>query len=1273
MKLSLFPSVVFGLVIGSLPLAAVDLTSLDADLNKAWPDNRTINIVFHGHSVPAGYHRAGEVKPFESYPFLFGEQLKDYYPNAVVNIVTTAIGGENSISGAARFTTDVLAQQPDLIFIDYAINDRSQPVANVEAAWQAMIDDAAAAGVPVMLLTPTGVAGEDLSDPANLLTERANLIRSLASTNDVLLADVTSDWLVETTSGTPEGDLLSQGNHPNLAGHQLAAETLWAAFTGATSGGTRVVEGASFPDDGSTATFTSADSLVTFTTSSFFGVNANYVGDGGNSNANAWDENDTLTIEFDASAGLSGLYVRWTRADIIITGFTEDPQASIAGGGTVTWNGTTNTLTLDVPWDNGAGRNITFGNPNASKGQTLDFTFTDAQANWQAAFTSFEYQAGSVTLPTPLVRYTFDDGTVSGTSLSDLSGNGNHAIIVPSATAPVTGESGLFDEAFRFLSGDNSSGLVQVPASVIPSGNSARTISLWFNQSVEANQDKLFGYGTNTAGRAIDLGLEAGGIRLRHWGGNITYGSGLDFIGSDGGWHHVALRVNDGATTFADVDVFLDGVLLAAQAGGATAVTLDTADDVFAIGDSATPSSAAGFDGRIDEFRAWDSALSAAQIRELAEAPAVPTIVSFTASPQNRVPSGSPVTLEWSTENATTLTLDPGGIDVTGTTSRVVNPTTKTTYTLTASDGNHPDAVDSVTLNVGAEPYPNVIVFFLDDFGWADWEQNGAATGSVFHETPNMNRMAAEGMYFPNGYASTPVCSPTRGSLLTGQSPALNKLTDWISGAGDAGKSIREAEWIKKLDTSTPNFGSVLRDCGYHSLHIGKWHLGSGTQPEANPLNHGFEFNVGGNQFGTPPAPERYFASASGFSGLPNMGPDIAPAGSYLTDVLTEQAVEQIQLAASENTAFVMYLSHFAVHTPIQAPAATVAKYQAKLDNNPGTDWQGQTNPTYAAMVEHVDLSLGAILDTLEDPDGNPATDDSIADNTLVVFTADNGGLQSVTSNRPLRDGKGGSYEGGIREPWVFWWPGRIAPGINEEPIVSHDLFPTILSQAGIAPPEGHEINGQDLSPLLAGQSFEREIPIVFHYPHWSPQGGFPYSAVRQGDWKLLYDYPNASWELYNLSNDVGETTNLIGSEADRHAILSWALANGLEELDANYPRNVGTLAEEPPTPLVSPENDQDGDGRDDLQETIEGTDLNDAQSFFSPSLNLGPSSFGLGFQGLADRLYILWASTTLGEDSWVEIASEGPLTSDQPVFLEDPDAPTVFPARFYRVETGLP
>lgn len=1255
---------------------ALTWAELDDELRKEWPNNRTINLVFHGNQIPAGYQNPPAVDTFQSYPHRFRVELKERYPNAVLNSIVTASHGETSDLGAARFTADVLSQDPDLIVLDYALTDVGISLAAMETAWQAMIDEAQAAAVPIIALTPLGTPTDDLTEGSTALRQRIDLVRSIAASEGIPVADGSRRWLEAAAAGT-SSSLLTAAGLPDPDGHELLTESLATTFTSQT-GATFTLPATAFPTNVGASGFTSSDGLLTFTTTNSFstGPNGNWIGDSSGTNLNAFDDGETLTIAIDPTTRLSGFGVRWTNCTFRISGFLSNPQAQVAsiGGsiGSASWDGATSTLSITAPWDGGTIRNVTFDNPDAALGANLIVSIPEPPnpANAQVTFTHFDYIASGGGLPGPLVHYGFESSGVSGTNLTDYSGNGHDGTLVASATAPVAGEPGLPGESFRFTADDDPDGIVRIASGIVPSGNAARTIGLRFQQASEAGQDKLFGYGTNSAGRSIDLGIEGGGLRLRHWGGSITYGAGLDFVGADAGWHHVTLRVNAGATTFADVDVFLDGVQLAPQAGGATAVTLDTAPSPLAIGSSATPASALGFDGWIDDFRIYDSALTNAEIVNLAEPPPLPTIVEFAAAPQNRVPAGSTVTLSWTVEDATALTLDPGGIDVTGLATYDVTPTVKTTYTLTAADDSGRSDSETVTLSVGDEPFPNVIVFFLDDFGWADWEQNGAPTGSVFHETPNMNRLADEGRYFPNGYASTPVCSPTRGALMSGQAPAFNKLTDWISGAGDAGKPVREAEWIKELATDTPNFARIFRDCGYRTVHVGKWHLGAGGTSEANPLNFGFDRNLGGNQFGTPPAPERYFASASGFSGLPNLGPDVAPAGSYLTDVLTEQAVAQIRDAAAGNTAFAMYLSHYAVHTPIQAPSATVAKYQAKLDNNPGMDWQGQTNPTYAAMVEHTDLSLGAILDALEDPNDDGNTSDSIADNTLIIFTADNGGLLSSTSNRPLRDGKGGNYEGGIREPWVFWWPGTITPAVIEEPVVTHDMLPTLIELAGLPAPAGHEMTGQNLSPLLFDESFERTRPLTFHYPHWSPQGGSPYSAVRRGDWKLVYLYATSSWELYNLESDPGESNNLITSESDLQAILSWFLVDELEQLEANYPRDVTTLAELPPTPLVSDEIDTDQDGRSDLEELIEGTDPNDAQSFFKPTSGLDSGNFTLPFDGLEGRRYRVWASTDLSAESWESIWSTGPLVSDSPLVFQEP---ADLDRRFYRLETLYP
>ncbi len=208
-------------------VSAQDLTALSDLMKTAWPKNRTIHVVFHGHSVPAGFHKTPEVKPFESYPHLVNRKLKEQYPKAVINVITTAIGGENSLAGAARFERDVMSFKPDLIFIDYALNDRSQPADQVQAAWLEMIAIAKKANVPVVLLTPTGDASAKLSESADPLNVRAEMIRNMAKEQGVILADVFAAWKSELERGTPQADLLSQGNHPNLKGHTLAAETIF--------------------------------------------------------------------------------------------------------------------------------------------------------------------------------------------------------------------------------------------------------------------------------------------------------------------------------------------------------------------------------------------------------------------------------------------------------------------------------------------------------------------------------------------------------------------------------------------------------------------------------------------------------------------------------------------------------------------------------------------------------------------------------------------------------------------------------------------------------------------------------------------------------------------------------------------------------------------------------------------------------------------------------------------------------------------------------------
>jgi lysophospholipase L1-like esterase len=220
----------FAIVALASSASAQALAPSRAELAKKWPANRTINIVFHGHSVPAGYHKTPDVRPFESYPHLVHVGLKDKFPHAVLNVIVTAIGGEASPTGAERFTRDILPHRPDLILIDYALNDRRMTDDKVEAAWLSMIRAAKEAGVPIVLITPTGDAKSDMASAADPLTQRAALIRKLAAAENVILADVSAAWLAELTKGTPQAELLSQVNHPNLRGHQLAADVIIKAL-----------------------------------------------------------------------------------------------------------------------------------------------------------------------------------------------------------------------------------------------------------------------------------------------------------------------------------------------------------------------------------------------------------------------------------------------------------------------------------------------------------------------------------------------------------------------------------------------------------------------------------------------------------------------------------------------------------------------------------------------------------------------------------------------------------------------------------------------------------------------------------------------------------------------------------------------------------------------------------------------------------------------------------------------------------------------------------
>lgn len=445
-----------------------------------------------------------------------------------------------------------------------------------------------------------------------------------------------------------------------------------------------------------------------------------------------------------------------------------------------------------------------------------------------------------------------------------------------------------------------------------------------------------------------------------------------------------------------------------------------------------------------------------------------------------------------------------------------------------------------------AEEKPNIVFILADDLGWADL----GCYGSTFYETPNIDRLAKQGMRFTDAYAAAPVCSPTRASILTGKYPARLRITDWLPGQKDKPEQrLRRLEMQRFLPPGEFTIAEALKSGGYKTAFFGKWHLGE--EPEHRPEHHGFNLNLGGCGKGTPPS---YFSPYQ----LPNL-PD-GPEGEYLTDRLTSEAIRFIE--HNRGGPFLVYLSHYAVHNPLEAKPALLEKYKAKaakppagkspefLDDSGRPVRQVQNNAAYAAMVESLDENVGRILDKLAEL--------GIEKNTIIIFTSDNGGLStaegSPTSNLPLRAGKGWPYEGGVREPLLIKWPGTTRPeSICSKAVSSPDFFPTLLAMADLPPLPWQHLDGTSFAPELAGRD-SAERPIFWHYPHYSNQGGSPFGAVRLGDFKLIELYEDKRVELYDLRSDLGEKHNLADKMPAKTATLRDLLHNWRKELKAQMP-----------------------------------------------------------------------------------------------------------------------
>lgn len=460
----------------------------------------------------------------------------------------------------------------------------------------------------------------------------------------------------------------------------------------------------------------------------------------------------------------------------------------------------------------------------------------------------------------------------------------------------------------------------------------------------------------------------------------------------------------------------------------------------------------------------------------------------------------------------------------------------------------------------------NVIVILADDLGCADL----SAYGSTFYETPNLDNLAANGIRFSQAYATCPVCSPTRASMMTGKYPVKTGVTDWIRGRQEGGKAQPYEKLIAQptayqLALEEKTIAEFAKEQGYKTFFAGKWHLGE--EEKYWPDFQGFQVNKGGWSKGSPTG--RINDSTGGYF-TPYKNPKLSdgPAGEYLTDRLTDEALQFIK--ENKQKPFFLFYSLYAVHNPLQAPKSLIAKYEAKqkalaiqakdrfakdeewMKHEGG--WKRRTvqdNPVYAAMIENMDWNIGRLLETIKQS--------GIDDNTLVIFTSDNGGLStaegSPTTNAPLRAGKGWLYEGGVRVPLIMYWKGKIMAGSTSDlPVSTADFFPTIAKAINPRYRKEKSIDGEDIFQLLSNPSLHKNRDLFWHYPHYSNQGGKPGSSIREGAYKLIYNYEDKSIELYDVINDISETKNLAKSNQQIAIRLKNKLFKWLKETAALMP-----------------------------------------------------------------------------------------------------------------------
>ena len=447
---------------------------------------------------------------------------------------------------------------------------------------------------------------------------------------------------------------------------------------------------------------------------------------------------------------------------------------------------------------------------------------------------------------------------------------------------------------------------------------------------------------------------------------------------------------------------------------------------------------------------------------------------------------------------------------------------------------------------------PNIVFILADDLGYKDL----GCYGSTFYDTPNLDKLAGQGVLFTDAYAACPVCSPTRASLLTGQYPQRTGITDYLGAIQpDRWQKVRNtkllpAPYTEQLALDKVTMAEMLKAQGYATGFFGKWHLGpEGYYPE----DQGFDVNKGGWNAGAPAqGGGRYFS--------PYNNPRLTdgPPGEHLPDRLSTETCKFME----ENRAqpFFAYLSFYSVHTPIMARADLEAKYQKRAQERGLVTKVGkegdipvrlsQDNPTFAGMVDAMDEAVGKVLSQLKEL--------GLEENTIVVFTSDNGGLSTggalITSNAPLRAGKGWMYEGGIREPLIIRWPGVTTAGtVSKVPVNSPDFYTTFMEAAGAQAPADQPLDGIDLKPILQGQAAPPRA-LFWEYPHYHNQGGTPAAAVRAGNWKLIHWFENDKFELYDLANDSNETNDLAAREPARVTAMSAQIESWQKQVGAKNP-----------------------------------------------------------------------------------------------------------------------